>query len=179
ERKLYGPSGRRQTAPRTQMAATDDDLENDRYVARVASLHIDLQVRLRAQQRRIERAHAVAADIIAVPWFVVVTRRAAERRHDAVEVVPVFQPHMLVDKLKPAQFPLVGRGHGAGLRSLLEIVVVVVVARMERSDIRDGLQRMRSHPGFRYAHPGYLLLPLLQQLVALPGELLQIVARME
>jgi hypothetical protein len=77
------------------VAPANDDFKNDRCFAGVAPLHVDLEVRHSAQQIRIKRADSVAADIMGVPRLVVVARRDSERRHDTVEVVPVFQRHVL------------------------------------------------------------------------------------
>lgn len=50
-----------------------------------------------------KRADSVAADIMGVPRLVVVARGASERRHDTVEVVPVFQRHVLFDEPEAQQ----------------------------------------------------------------------------
>jgi hypothetical protein len=46
-----------------------------------------------------------------VPRLVVVARGASERRHDTVEVVPVFQRHVLFDEPEAQQLLFRIRGH--------------------------------------------------------------------
>jgi len=68
--------------------------------ADVALLHVNPQVGHCPQQLRIERTDPVAADVVGIPWLVVVARRGSECGHDAVEIMPVFQCHVLVNELE-------------------------------------------------------------------------------
>src|SRR5262249_5190385 len=74
ERKLDRATGGRKSAPNPQMSPANDHLEHDSTFGRMALADIDLQVRHRSQHLRIEGAHLVAAQVVSVPRFVVVTR---------------------------------------------------------------------------------------------------------
>src|SRR5262245_19078299 len=117
ERKLDDPAGRRQTAPETQVASANDDFEYHRFFADVAPLHVDLQVGQGTQQVGIECADTIAADVMGIPRLVVVARRGSKCRDDALEVMPVFQRHVLVDQLNAPCLPLrIRYRHGKYLR---------------------------------------------------------------
>src|SRR2546426_5521222 len=92
QRECEPAPGRREPAPRAQVTSANDRLQDDGLVAGMAALHVDMQVGDSAQQLPIERTDPVVTGVMRIPRLVVVTRRRAERPHDAVEVVLVFPP---------------------------------------------------------------------------------------
>src|SRR5262249_39253971 len=111
QRKFDKPAGGGQAAPSPQMLPTNDYLEDDCIVACVPALDVDVQARHCLQQLGIECPNLLAAHVMGIPWLVVIARRLAKRRHDAIEIVLVFQADMFFDDLQRS-----GRG-AAGTRS--------------------------------------------------------------
>src|SRR5581483_10823354 len=98
ERNLNAPSGCRETAPRAQMRAANDDFNDDRIVGDVSMLDDDLKVRKRFHQARVKRADAVFAFVVFSPGLIVILRGIAEGGDNAFEVVCVFEADVLFDK---------------------------------------------------------------------------------
>src|SRR5262249_37371719 len=90
-----------------------DHLEDDCARARVRALDVDTQSWHGLQQACVERTHLVAADIVRAPRLVIVVRSRPKGAHDGVEVMGIFMPHVLVDKLEARRQAIVVRGRHA------------------------------------------------------------------
>src|SRR5262249_22019656 len=119
ERQRDLRSGSRQSAPRAEMLSADGHLEHDSGRARMRALDVDAQSRYGLQQFLIEPAHLIAADIMRAPRLVIVLCARAKGTHDAFEVMGIFMPHVLIDKLEACR-NLVSRraGHATATASV-------------------------------------------------------------
>jgi hypothetical protein len=98
ERELHSPSGRRQAAPLAEMRAANDDLDQNGLVRDVLALYIDLQIRQRTHELRVETPDSIGTLIMFVPGFVVIVGGVAEGAKDCVQVVVVFQANVFFDE---------------------------------------------------------------------------------
>ena len=74
QRKLDAAARGGKSAPRSQVASSNDHLKDDGVLARMPVPDIDLQVRQRSEQLRVEGADLLAADVMGIPWRVIVPR---------------------------------------------------------------------------------------------------------
>src|SRR6266550_4324824 len=84
------------------MRAGELDLEHDAFLRDMPALHLDVKVRRRAEHRLVITAHAVETFMAFGPGRVVVEPAGAERRHETVEVVRVFESDVFLDLPHPA-----------------------------------------------------------------------------
>src|SRR5262245_9087233 len=108
QRKLDLPAGGGKSAPGSRMPPANDHLEDDGVFARMPVPDVDVQVGHGAQQLRVEGANLLAAPIMRAPWLVVVARRFAECLHDAIKIVRVFPPDVLLDDPQASRHRAVG-----------------------------------------------------------------------
>src|SRR5262245_22940142 len=109
QRKLDLPACGGKSAPSPRMPPANGHLEDDGVFARVPAPDVDVQVGHGAQQLRVEGTNLLPAPVMRAPRLVVVARRFAERPHDAVEIVRVFQADVLLDDPQSSR-------HGVGVR---------------------------------------------------------------
>src|SRR5439155_19094209 len=109
ERAIKAPPRRSQSAPRPQMSAGKIDLDHVAIFAYMPVLHLDVQVRGRAQHRLVIAAHAVETIMALGPGRVVIEPIGPERRHETVEIVGILESDVFVDLPYP---PSCSRVHG-------------------------------------------------------------------
>src|SRR5262245_50945771 len=100
QRKFDLAAGCGKSAPGPEVPPTDDRLQNDAFLARMSPSHVDLQIGHCVQQLRIKFPNLFMTRVMRAPWLVIIAGLLAKGSQDAIKIVRIFKPDMLLYELQ-------------------------------------------------------------------------------